>query len=586
MGGTVASADSRRLTESVALLVGPRTIFWLAVAVVASLVLAVVELSISVFLQLFLKGIGLLDASLQTPLRWLHPTPSQLAAGLCLIALARSISQFFVGQSSTVAMETINARLRRIAIWDMLLHPTMRIVPAAAVNARVGDLAVKSSLFCYAGASLVASSVQAIALVGVMCLTAFGETVIAVVGLAIVGAVILRVNSFTRAATSNVPTELRTLTEGIERVARNMALVRVLRTQRLEHFRLATAIDKYAKYLVNAGYFGNFAAAVTPFAGILLILVIVGSSRRFLYTPPIALLSFLYLFVRFVQALTLATSQFSNCSSTWTSFRDSLDYVAGFAAPEVEAAMRVDSATANRSDEASNSPPASPPSIRVNGVSFAYPGATTAVLREFSIDVGAGTQLAVVGQSGRGKSTLLALVLGLLEPTAGEIRVGGRAPKEFFGDAGIRVGYVGAEAFLIAGSIRDNLRYGFLGHANDEALFEALASAHLRDVVECLPGGLEYLIGEDGSGLSAGQKQRLCLARALLNRPQVLILDEASANLDAETESDIAESLNALRGACTIVIVSHRTGLLKYADRTVALGDVETQNDQPVGNST
>jgi ATP-binding cassette subfamily B protein len=89
--------------------------------------------------------------------------------------------------------------------------------------------------------------------------------------------------------------------------------------------------------------------------------------------------------------------------------------------------------------------------------------------------------------------------------------------------------------------------------------------------VEELPGRLEYTIAEDGSGLSAGQKQRLCLARALLSRPHLLVLDEVSANLDTDTEHAIAETLKKLRGTCTTILVSHRKGIFRYADRVVAL---------------
>jgi ABC-type multidrug transport system fused ATPase/permease subunit len=548
---------------------------WLIVAVVAALALATVELGISLFLQLFLKSLGLLSTDVKTPLVHFDLTPGMLAAGLTVIAMIRSLSQFLVGQSATVAMETINARIRRLAIWDMLLHPSQRVVPAAAVNARVGDLAVKSSLFCFAGAALIGSLVQAIALAVAMSFTAIGETAIALAGLVLIGLLVLRVNKTTRKVTSNVPAELRVLTEGIERVARNMSLVRVLRTQALEQRRLATAVDRYASYLVHAGYLGNFAMAVTPFAGVLLILLIVGWSQSVLHTPGIILLSFLYLFVRFVQALATATSQFSNCSATWPMFKDSLEYVSSFGRDDMNSAMRVGDALIGRAIERVRSRGGEPPEIAVRGVAFAYPGTDVEVLRDVSAEISKGAQFAIVGPSGAGKSTLLGIILGLFEPSRGSVRIDGRSPAAYFNDSRVRVGYVGAEAFLIAGSIRENLRYGISREADDDDLFDALAQARLREAVEGLQGRLDYVIGEDGSGLSAGQKQRLCLARALLNRPHVLVLDEASANLDAETESEIAESLRNLHGTCTMIVVSHRKGLLKYADRTVTLGQSE-----------
>jgi ABC-type bacteriocin/lantibiotic exporter with double-glycine peptidase domain len=110
------------------------------------------------------------------------------------------------------------------------------------------------------------------------------------------------------------------------------------------------------------------------------------------------------------------------------------------------------------------------------------------------------------------------------------------------------------------------------GEVADDLIWAALAEAKLDVAVRAMDRGLDHPLEEDGSGLSAGQKQRLCLARALLNRPQVLILDEASANLDEATELEIASSLRALRGRCTTILVSHRAGILTYADETVRLG--------------
>lgn len=561
----------RGLLASVVSVTGRRAMGWLVVSALASVMLAFVELGLAVFLQLFLKGLGILNQDVDTS-RWFAgvPSPTALALGLCLLALVRSGGQFAVAQSAIISMEVISARLRRVALWEMLLRPSRRLVTAASVNTRVGDLAAKATQFCFAASLVVSSAVQAIALAAVMFAAASGETLVALFGLGAVGAFVLRVGQITRRVVASVPSHLRVLAEGIERVARNMVLVRILRTQRLEHRRLVTSVDSYERFLVHAGYLGSLLNALTPFAGILLILVIVGASQRVFHTPGITLLSFLYLFVRFVQALSATVSQFASCNATWPSFKDNLDYIGSFTDAEVDTAMDVGRGT-SAGVERRLSTAGTPPSIGVHGVTFAYPGAEADVLRDISVDVAAGSQLAIVGPSGCGKSTLLALILGLQDPTRGEVRIAGRAPAGFFDDPEVRVGYVGAEAFLIAGSIRENLRYGVATTADDAALWSALERARLRATVEALPGGLEYPIAEDGSGLSAGQKQRLCLARALVNEPHVLVLDEASANLDADTEREVAASLRTLHGMCTTIVVSHREGILEFADQTVVL---------------
>jgi ABC-type multidrug transport system fused ATPase/permease subunit len=553
-------------------LAGRRAVAWLTAAAAAAVALAIVELGLSVFLQLFLKRLGILNQDVETS-RWFGGgvwSAAGLAVGLCVLAVVRSGGQFAVGQSAVISMEVISARLRRLALWEMLLRPSRRLVPAASVNARVGDLAGKATQFCFAASLVVSSGVQAAALACVMFVVASGETVVALVGLGILGGLVLRVGQMMRRVVASVPSHLRVLAEGIERVARNMVLVRILRTQRLEHRGLVTSVDSYERFLVHAGYLGSLVGALTPFAGVVLILVIVGASQRVFHTPGITLLSFLYLFVRFVQAVSSAVSQFGTCNATWPSFKDNLDYVGSFAPAEVDAAMGAGRGSAGAVDRRLSTGGRAP-AINVHGLTFAYPGAPDEVLRDISVDVPEGSQLAIVGPSGCGKSTLLALVLGLQDPTRGEVRVDGRTPADFFDDPEVRVGYVGAEAFLIAGSIRENLRYGVATTAGDDALWTALEHARLRATVEALPGGLDYPIAEDGSGLSAGQKQRLCLARALVNEPHVLVLDEASANLDAATEREVAASLRTLRGVCTTIVVSHREGILEFADQTVVL---------------
>lgn len=553
-------------------LFGRGTLVWLGVSFIFSLVLAGVELSISVFLQLFLKSIGILgkDVAQMTWIQGVDLTPGTLAVSLCVIGAVRALALFLVGQSGNIAMEGITHRLRRIAVFDMLLHPSRHFVSAAVMNARIGDFFIRASLFAYSLAVLLGSGMQALALIVVMTIAAPRETAVGMAGLGLVGLFVVRVNRYNRKHAAAVPKELSVLTEGIERIARNMVLVRTLRTEKLEQHHLSQAIDNYRAHSLRAGFLGNIATAATPFAGILVILVVVASSQGYFHTSSVTLLSFLYLFVRFVQTLSQAAQQFSTCNTHSPQFFSSYEFVEGFKQEHVDSAMVVVALPALESghDSLSDIPP---PSIHVRNVSFTYPGGDRPAIREFSLEIPAKSQCAIVGPSGCGKSTLLALILGLIEPSSGEIDVDGQGPRTYFARPEVRIGYVGAEAFLIAGSVRANMQYGASRQTTDIELWEALRHARLDEAVRQIPGQLDYMIAEDGSGLSAGQKQRLCLARALLNRPHVLVLDEASANLDMATELEIAESIKDLRGVCTTLIVSHRRGLLKYADHIVDL---------------
>jgi len=210
-------------------------------------------------------------------------------------------------------------------------------------------------------------------------------------------------------------------------------------------------------------------------------------------------------------------------------------------------------------------------------LSFTYPSGGQPVIENLSLEVPPGRTLVIVGPSGTGKSTLLALMLGLLRPNRGrvELILGGGKPEPLEprrAELLRGVGYVGPESFLIEGTIKDNLYYGLEHEPEPGEIAAALEKAECQFVND-LTRGLSHILTEQGQGLSAGQKQRLALARALLRRPQVLILDEATANLDVATESRLTETLSRLKGKMTLLIVTHRATLLPLADITLDLDE-------------
>ena len=216
------------------------------------------------------------------------------------------------------------------------------------------------------------------------------------------------------------------------------------------------------------------------------------------------------------------------------------------------------------------------PSIEAADIRFRYTPDQAPVFAGINLTVPAGGQVAIVGPSGSGKSTLLACLLGVAEPEHGHILIAGQAPVTYFLSSAVRVGYVGPEAFLTEGTILDNVRYGVPDHVDktDSACIAALRRANLHALLDGDPNFPDRHINENGDGLSAGEKQRLGLARALLARPHVLILDEVSANLDEQAEQVIVEVVAGLKGDCTTVIVSHRKGMLAHADRIISMDEL------------
>ena len=204
-------------------------------------------------------------------------------------------------------------------------------------------------------------------------------------------------------------------------------------------------------------------------------------------------------------------------------------------------------------------------------VGFRYTDSSVSAVNEFSLEVSAGENIALVGHSGAGKSTILNLVIGFIRPTAGRILIDGqnmsaidlRTYRRF-------LSVVPQESILFEGTIRENITYG-MTNVSDAVVESALRDANALEFIQVLSEGMETRIGERGAKLSGGQKQRLAIARALIRNPRILILDEATSALDTESEALIQEALSTLMKRRTTFIVAHRLSTIRNADRIVVL---------------
>ena len=208
--------------------------------------------------------------------------------------------------------------------------------------------------------------------------------------------------------------------------------------------------------------------------------------------------------------------------------------------------------------------------VEFDKVSFAVPGGGT-VLHDVSATFPAGRITAVVGGTGMGKSTLVRLLLQLEAPSRGSILIDGRDSRDY-DPRSIRahIGYVEQEVRLFSATIRENILYGRPGATPDDLAW-AVEISDCGEFLSRFPEGLETRIGADGVELSRGQKQRLCLARAMIRRPRILVLDETTASLDPESERTVIRALTQAGEGRTTVYVSHRLGSLDFADRVVVM---------------
>ena len=212
--------------------------------------------------------------------------------------------------------------------------------------------------------------------------------------------------------------------------------------------------------------------------------------------------------------------------------------------------------------------------IALRAVSFRYPGASRPALDGLTITIPRNTSLAVIGPTGSGKSTLVDLLLGLYQPTAGEILIDGRLlTSALVPSWQASIGYVPQDIFLIDDTIARNVAFGLPDNEVDRTrLREACAIAQLLDFVEKeAPTGFDTIVGERGIRLSGGQRQRIGLARALYHRPSLLILDEATSALDVATEAKLLEALRSLAGKLTMVVAAHRLSTVAGCDQLIDL---------------
>ncbi|GAA0630574.1 hypothetical protein GCM10009547_37940 [Sporichthya brevicatena] len=220
--------------------------------------------------------------------------------------------------------------------------------------------------------------------------------------------------------------------------------------------------------------------------------------------------------------------------------------------------------------------------LTVTGLTVHHPDRDQPAPADLSLTVRPGELLAVTGSSGSGKSTLLRVLAGLTPAPAGAVHVGGTDLAELDADAWrSRVAWAGQQPFLFAGTLGDNIRLG-RPTATDAEIASAAELAALGDLLARLPGGLATEVGEGGAGLSAGERRRVTLARAFLRDAPLLLLDEPTADLDAETERRIAAAIRSLAPARTVVVVTHRPVLRDLADRGVDLDGVPARPDVEV----
>ena len=212
------------------------------------------------------------------------------------------------------------------------------------------------------------------------------------------------------------------------------------------------------------------------------------------------------------------------------------------------------------------------PNIEIENIYLHYSGKTSPALQDINLEILAGENVAIVGSSGAGKTSLVDCILGINHPTSGNIKISGLSASLAIEKWAGAIAYVPQDGHIKNSRIRDNVTYGFQDHeVPNSKILRALDLAQLSKLISSLPQGLDYQVGEEGAKLSGGEKQRLYIARALITNPKLLILDESTSALDGETESLITDFLDKLKGSTTVISIAHRLSSVRRADRIIYL---------------
>lgn len=572
--------------------IGTKGSVFFCISIFSSAIISVIEYAVAIFLMILLFSFGFINFN-QLPV-WLpfdvrNISPIFLWASLFIIALLRAIVYITTYQAKIMFTEGTHSRFRLILAYKMLISGKgINTMPLSRINFYMSEIFPKATNFLFHLTQLMSFIVQAIMISIGMFYLAWQETILGLVGISLMGLLVLKFNRITNRIARTIPEAQADLEKSKIRISRNWLLIKILRIQDKEYKKFLDSIFQYYHHSTLAYFFGNLGGAIMPVLGSILFAAIVLGNFYFFKTPAVNLVAFIYLFFRFQQMIASGSNMLGSVFIYNTQLVESVKILSTLSPDEIKSAFKPENhfKLKNKNfnqnkilypkrnyrtfDPSHSSPPAS---IQFKEVSFKWPDMAEPVFSNLSLKIKAGSQFGLIGPNGCGKSTILGLIADVLQPSKGQILINkkpcGSGIKSYWNN----IAYVGPEPYLIYGSIRDNLTYGTNHIINDQELFKALAMVNLNNFISSLHGGFGYIIKENGDGLSAGQKQCLTLARAFLRKPALMILDEPSANLDDSTESAIVKALEQFKGNCTVIIVSHKPGILKGADTIFDLGE-------------
>jgi ABC-type multidrug transport system fused ATPase/permease subunit len=561
---------------------GKKSIFLAAIAAIVGVVLGALEVIFSGVLVYMLGLIGLSDDKGFLSQVQFFDGLSSSAVLSCFVAVAalKALFQITKGYFAVYANEHFVSRLRFVCI-DSVLQVSSTSVDTSRLYSLISDVFSRSALVFYSFVHSIPLILQAGVIFFFLTSLSYQLSIYGTTYLVFIAIIIIFVQRYIARVVSPLAVLNDKLHHSIKKIFDNLLMIRIYRLESREKGNVLTILDEYLLRTRRSNFLSLLSENIPSALGAVVIVGLIIVQLENNYLEQLNFISFLYLFLRFVQVLGQLAGfvgigvsnapYFRKAYHFFRSLDDKVSSQSGLLFVDVGTKRAV--VTLNEPTTANDLYPnfdVAAPVIQINNIDFGF--SDDLIIKNLSVSVQSGEQLVITGPSGSGKSTLLSLMMGLEQPVAGSITIGNKTPDQFVDQHGGSIGFAGPDPFIIEGSIRENLLFGNHFAVEEEDLLAMLRRLKMDEWLERIDCNLDLRFGHGKAAASTGQRQRISIARALLRRPKLLVLDEVTANLDSVTELELLSVVSKLKGFTTTVIVTHRPAMAQYADHKIEMG--------------
>ncbi|MCB1198527.1 MAG: ABC transporter ATP-binding protein [Deltaproteobacteria bacterium] len=528
--------------------------------IISTLLFSILELIIAMLIQFYLQISGLIAVQTSTFATKYLPAMDikQFCIILTLVAVIRLLVEFMMHFTTNYIGYEAVLLLRKKLFRGFVAKPPIATTYTNHLN---GTIFTNTSQYIAIWNQFISFSILIFLLLCYMIMVSWKQALICVVLTIFIGKLAFYTSKTTKKYAEKLPQQNNIITQYIRKIGANIFYIHLTKMENTEYNKLLHKSQDIVFNAKKTTLFTSFSSSLTPFLGLLMIISIFFTSHYTFKDQILDSVPFLYLFMRYIQFLSGTTFYYGQLNTIRPDFVEAMEFYKDHAF------------TYPQSDNHRRNVFNEPITIDFKNVSFGYD--QRIIFENASFTIQAGSFVGITGESGIGKSTLFSLLLGYIQPTQGSISINGYSLENFYRQFDVSIGYVGPEPFLFKGSLRENLTYGLIESIDDDQLISVLHEINMQTYAS--KDQLDYILDEELSNLSTGQKQRICIARVLLSKPSLILLDEFSSNLDQETERSILSQIHQVQKEATVLAISHRPTALLNTDLNLVFQKIHGQ---------